>query len=32
MPRDGLALVFGNELIGVDVAVMNECDGFVKVS
>mmetsp|Transcript_18505 Transcript_18505/g.55813 ORF Transcript_18505/g.55813 Transcript_18505/m.55813 type:complete len:194 (-) Transcript_18505:414-995(-) len=31
MPRDGLALVFGNELIGVDVAVMNECDGFVKV-
>eukprot|EP00962_Isochrysis_galbana_P061163 scaffold36285_cov119-Isochrysis_galbana.AAC.3 len=31
MPPEGLAIVFGNELIGVDAQVMDECDGFVMV-
>jgi hypothetical protein len=31
MPAEGLAIVFGNELIGIDASVMDECDGFVMV-
>ena len=31
MPREGVALVFGNELIGIDTKVLRQCDELVCV-